>query len=96
MIENLHPGVFVSEIAFRAKPIDGVPTSGPGSHAAASTGALSPVAPPWTDQPRSDPGVMQLELFSWGTDGLLSRAGSQEALERDASLVHVFRLLGIL
>ena len=39
MVERLYPGVYVTEIPFDAKPIEGVPTTSPHAEAAR--------APPW-------------------------------------------------
>jgi hypothetical protein len=75
MIESLYPGVFVSEVPFNAKPIDGVSTSTTALRAAAYAVLPNPPAPQWTDRNSCDPGVTQLELLCWLADGLLARTG---------------------
>jgi phage tail sheath protein FI len=77
MIERVAPGVFVTEVEFRAKSIEGVPTStggftGPAEYAQAQV--PSNPAPAWTDANQSDPGVTLLELFAWIGDSLAYRA----------------------
>ena len=59
MIERLHPGVYVIELPFEAKPIDGVPT---------------PTLPDWTDGNVHDPGVTLLSLLVYALDAPLHRA----------------------
>lgn len=78
MIERVAPGVFVTEVDFRAKSIEGVPTStggftGPGKFEQAQAPSISD-APAWTDANHSDPGVTFLELFAWIGDSLAYRA----------------------
>lgn len=56
MIETLYPGVYLAEHAFRARPIDGVPTTGSPS--------LDPTpapAPDWTEHGPADPGRTLLD-----------------------------------
>lgn len=73
MVEPLYPGVFVDDMAFRAKPIDGVTTS--------TTASFVPVhEPSWTDANSADPGVTQIELFAFLAESLLYRAGSGHGL----------------
>ena len=78
MPEYLAPGVYVTEIASGAKPIDGVSTSTTdliGRTVVAELQRLSgrPAAPDWTDHNAHDPGVALLELFAWLTESLLYR-----------------------
>lgn len=78
MIERVAPGVFVTEVDFRAKTIEGVPTStgalaGPGELEQARAPSISD-APAWTDANQNDPGVTFLELFAWIGDSLAYRA----------------------
>jgi hypothetical protein len=75
MVEYLHPGVYVTEIPFHAKPIDGVNTStadGDITQAAEHSAPLS--APDWTQHNDSDPGVTFSQLFAWLGESLLFRA----------------------
>jgi len=69
MVEYLHPGVYVTEMPFHAKPIDGVPTStaqGDIVHDALRSASLPSVpAPDWTQHNESDPGVTLLQVFAW-------------------------------
>jgi hypothetical protein len=78
MVERLYPGVYVTEIPFAAKPIDGVATS-PAQNdltATASRSAALPsvAAPDWTRDNGSDPGVTFLQLSAWLGESLLFRA----------------------
>ena len=78
MTEYLAPGVFLTEVAFRSQPIDGVPTSPADSFAVGvvdrSSGPLSNDQPAdWTTQNTHDPGVTLLELVAWVTESLSSR-----------------------
>lgn len=74
MIERLYPGVFVTEVAFDAKPIDGVSTS-TAAFRAATSAALPDPPPQWPDHNQHDPGVTPPELLSWVAEELLYRAG---------------------
>ena len=62
MIERVYPGVYLAEVEFQAKPIDGVPTAGPVVH-----------TPEWTNFNSSDPGVTLVELLSFLSESLLYR-----------------------
>lgn len=62
MIERLYPGVYLEEVAFNAKPIDGVPTAAPAP------------APAWTDHNTHDPGTTLLELLAYALEPLQYRA----------------------
>ena len=78
MVERLYPGVYVTELAFHAKPIDGVSTSVPANdvaHAAAH-GAELPAepSPDWTQHNPSDPGITLVQVFAWLGESLLFRA----------------------
>jgi hypothetical protein len=66
MIERMYPGVYLAEIAFKAEPIDGVPTS--------SQDTPPPAAPSWTDSNAHDPGMTLLELLPYTSDLQLYRA----------------------
>ena len=63
MIERLYPGVFLTEVAFEAHPIEGVPTH----------------APDWTDANKGDPGITLLSLFAWTGESLAYRANAMTA-----------------
>jgi len=54
--DRRYPGVYVTEVPFDAKPIEGVPTS---------------TAPEWTDFNQHDPGVTLLQLLAWASESLL-------------------------
>jgi hypothetical protein len=78
MTEYLAPAVFLTEIAFRSHPIEGVATSAADPFAAGvadrSSGQLSnDQAPDWTTQNQHDPGVTLLELAAWVTESLACR-----------------------
>ena len=77
MVEYLHPGVYVTEIPFAAKPIDGVPTStaqGGLTHAALHSASLPSVpSPDWTQHNDGDPGVTFLQMLAWLGDLSLFR-----------------------
>src|SRR5262249_47054208 len=63
MIERSYPGVYLSEVAFSAKPIDGVSTDPTGIDRISSEPPVE--APAWTDANTSDPGITLVELFGW-------------------------------
>jgi hypothetical protein len=62
-IEQLHPGVYLSELPFSAHPIDGVDTSGAGVQ-----------APQWTQGQAHDPGLAPAQLMPFLSDALSYRA----------------------
>ena len=78
MVDRLYPGVYVTEVAFQAKPIDGVPTSsasGDAAHVAARDAKLpQAAAPDWTQHNQADPGVTLVQVFTWLADSSLFRA----------------------
>ncbi|HSB24202.1 MAG TPA: hypothetical protein VLE94_13975 [Burkholderiaceae bacterium] len=80
MIEVLHPGVYVAEVAFRAKPIDGVSTStGPfvaAGPAAAEVQMPHTPSPDWTQAAPADPGITLLELFAFLGESLQFRSAA--------------------
>jgi phage tail sheath protein FI len=92
MPEYLAPGVYVTEIALGAKPIEGVSTSTAdliGNDVIDLLRRLSQHPPPdWTDHNEQDPGIALLELFAWLTESLLYRA--EQLPER--GVLHAARL----
>ena len=66
MIERLYPGVYLAEVAFNAKPIDGVPTS--------SQDTAPAPAPAWTDANAHDPGLTLVQLLAYTADLQFYRA----------------------
>lgn len=78
MIERLYPGVYLAEIPFDVKPIDGVPTSTrPFDARDAIDHAVhlaAEAAPDWTQVNSGDPGVTLLQLFAFLGEPPLSRA----------------------
>jgi hypothetical protein len=64
MIERIYPGVYLVEVPFEAKPIDGVPTTQPPERTE---------APAWTDTNPRDPGVTLVELLGFLSESLLYR-----------------------
>ena len=76
MPEYLHPGVYVTEVATNAKPIEGVSTSTAdfiGSGTIAMLQRFAVHAPDWTNNNQDDPGVTLLELFAFLTESILYR-----------------------
>jgi hypothetical protein len=76
MTEYLHPGVYVTEVAFDAKPIEGVSTSTSaiiGPIVAEARRLLGPLAPDWTEPNDRDPGIALLELLAWLGESLVYR-----------------------
>jgi hypothetical protein len=69
MIERIYPGVYLAELPFEAKPIDGVSTA----PAPERTEARAQ-APAWTDVNPRDPGITLLEVFGFLSEPLLYRA----------------------
>lgn len=78
MIERVYPGVFLTEVAFSATPIEGVPTSTAGavgpSELLAQAHALVSEPPPWTDANTHDPGVTPVQLLAWLGESITYRA----------------------
>jgi hypothetical protein len=80
MIERMYPGVYLAEVEFSAKSIDGVTTTQPGvvDDLRAVSDAVERAAQPahtpeWTNLQAGDPGVTLVELFSFVTESLLYR-----------------------
>ena len=77
MTEYLAPGVYVTEIASDAKPIDGVSTSTAGLIGSDTVAVLQRLvhhpAPDWTQHNAHDPGVALLELLAWLSESLAYR-----------------------
>jgi hypothetical protein len=77
MAEYLYPGVYVEEIAFVAKPIEGVSTSIDNALLQSLVAELRQTIPiylpEWTTVNESDPGVALLQLFAFLADALGSR-----------------------
>ena len=80
MVETLYPGVYVTEVAFEARPIDGVSTStGPFTATSAATSELLQLhtsAPDWTQTSQGDPGVTLLQLIAHLGESLQFRSGT--------------------
>jgi phage tail sheath protein FI len=77
-VEYLAPGVYVTEIATGAKPIEGVSTSTAGMVGSDTLALLQQMAQPtpdWTDFNENDPGIALLELFAFITESLVYRNG---------------------
>lgn len=78
MVEYLHPGVYVTEVPFQAKPIEGVSTS---------TAPFDPLraaardahAPDWTQHNNHDPGVTLVQMFGWVSESSLFGAARMHA-----------------
>ena len=81
MVERLYPGVYVSEVAFSAKPIEGVSTTHPSTAANAAREAAPFATPEWTQHNQSDPGITLVQLSAWLGDSLLYREHPQAAHE---------------
>ena len=83
MIERLYPGVYLTEVPFDAKPIDGVSamtSPSEGTHTAEHAARLGgESAPGWTQPNQGDPGVTLVELFAFLAETPLHRAAQQFA-----------------
>ncbi|HEU5297402.1 MAG TPA: hypothetical protein VFU71_21670 [Burkholderiaceae bacterium] len=88
MIERMYPGVYLSEVAFNARPIDGVSTSSPLARASAERDHAMPVTPQWTQHNQGDPGITLVQLSAWLGESLLFRASSQMAHQAASALAH--------
>jgi len=92
MTEYLAPGVYVEEVSFRGKSIEGVSTSTTGFLGTEFIAKLRHMAEGdhqrWRKQDRCDLGVPLLELFAWLTERLVARAGQVP----DDGLPHAARL----
>jgi hypothetical protein len=91
MIEISFPGVYLTEVAFAAKTIEGVATSTADLSETSEHDRFIPSpsagTPEWTDANQSDPGVTFPELFAWITEALSYRdAQNFEHLVRHAAL----------
>jgi hypothetical protein len=77
MPEYLSPGVYVTEVALNAHPIEGVSTSTAslvGPEVIARLQRLVDQIPrDWTDLNEHDPGIALVELFAWLTETLIYR-----------------------
>jgi len=77
MIERLFPGVFLTEVAFSAKPIEGVSTSNSDLAGVIPVERLAQEAtvtpPAWTEANESDPGLALPELFAWLGESIVYR-----------------------
>jgi hypothetical protein len=73
MVDRLYPGVFLSELAFRATPIDGVPTSALASALHATDRHAPAHVPDWTDQAPDDPGITLAQVFAFLGESLQYR-----------------------
>lgn len=72
MVQISYPGVYIEEVSFRAKPIDGVSTSTAGligatHHEAAHT-------PEWTDFNGADPGITLMQVQAWIAESQVYRS----------------------
>lgn len=66
MIERSYPGVYLSEVAFSARPIDGVSTDRATATGIDRLRPEPPVEEPaWTDANANDPGITLVELLDW-------------------------------
>src|SRR5256885_11633784 len=78
MIEPLFPGVLLTEVAFSAKPIEGVSTSNSAFVGMTSLERLARTStdepPAWTETNESDPGLPLPELFAWLGESIAYRA----------------------
>ncbi|HET7524512.1 MAG TPA: hypothetical protein VFK10_01085 [Burkholderiaceae bacterium] len=68
MVERLYPGVYVSEVPFSAKPIEGVSVSSAPMQTSAQREPMLPATPDWTQHNQHDPGITFAQLFSWVGD----------------------------
>jgi len=78
MVERTYPGVYVTEFALHAKPIDGVSTSTTPIDVAQAAAREARVpaepAPDWTEHRPNDPGITLVQMFAWLGESLLFRA----------------------
>jgi len=75
MPEILYPGVYLTEVAFEATSISGVPTSTDGFTAGIDAARVSVpsggiASPEWTDANLHDPGTTLLELLAYSLQDL--------------------------
>jgi hypothetical protein len=78
MVQHLYPGVYVTEVPFHARPIEGVATSTAEAGAAhgGEFSAQVPTAPDWTQHNGHDPGLTMMQLLSWLGESSTFRMGS--------------------
>jgi len=86
MPEYLAPGVFVEEVSFRSKSIEGVPTSTTGFAGVARTGPVQTTGGPKTTQPRLITSFTEFERVYGGLQPLELASG-----QRTAYLAHAAR-----
>jgi hypothetical protein len=84
MVERVYPGVYVTEIPFDAKPIEGVPTASPHADAVRTSGR----SPDWTEHQPSDAGITLAQLFAWVGESSLFRAQPTE-VQSTQSVHHI-------
>jgi phage tail sheath protein FI len=91
MPEYLAPGVFVEEVSFRSKSIEGVPTSTTGFAGMARYGPVCYPDGPRTCEPRLITSFVELERVYGGLDPLVTGADEAGAGERLPYLAHAAR-----
>lgn len=90
MPEYLAPGVYVEEVSFRSKSIEGVPTSTTGFAGLTAYGPVQYAAGPSSTEPRLITSYTEFERVYGGLDPLVVQdAGAP--LEREAYLAHAAR-----
>lgn len=90
MPEYLAPGVYVEEVSFRSKSIEGVPTSTTGFAGLTAYGPVQHAGGPSATEPRLITSFTEFERVYGGLDPLVVQdAGSP--LEREAYLAHAAR-----
>src|SRR6185295_18806300 len=91
MPEYLSPGVYVEEVSFRSKSIEGVPTSTTGFVGLARTGPVQYPDGPTTSEPRLITNFTEFERVYGGLEPLMIGASDAATEERTGYLAHAAR-----
>src|SRR5882762_10287609 len=90
MPEYLSPGVYVEEVSFRTKSIEGVPTSTTGFAGMARSGPVQYTGGPSPTEARLVTSFPEFEQVYGGLDPLLIGASREERLPFMAHAAHAF------
>jgi phage tail sheath protein FI len=91
MPEYLAPGVYVEEVSFRSKSIEGVPTSTTGFAGMTRTGPVRVPGGPGTSEPRLITSFTDFERVYGGLDPLVTGDDAASAEERTGYVAHAAR-----
>ena len=91
MPEYLAPGVYVEEVSFRSKSIEGVPTSTTGFAGVTRYGPVQYPSGPGSTEPRLITSFVEFERVYGGLEKILLGADDATAVPRESYLAHAAR-----